>query len=190
MNGPTQLPERIRSFRRNRRGVTAVEFALVAPVFLYLLIGIFEVALMMFGIAMVETAAQNAARQLLTGTAQSSGDAEAAFQTELCNNLTVVYDCNDIILDVRTYASFTAVTIPDIKINGNGDLVYEDGDNDDSNDVLFTAEFSAGGASEIMVVRAIYSWDFATPYIGTLIGDSSGRKSLQTTVVFRSEPYQ
>ena len=170
--------------------MTAVEFALVAPVFLYFLIGIFEVALMMFGISMVETATQNAARQLLTGTAQSSGNAETAFQTALCNNLTVVYDCNDVTLDVRTYASFASVSIPDVKINANGDLVYDDGDADDSNDVLFTADFAAGGASEIMVVRAIYSWGFATPFIGTLIGDSTGSKSMQTTVVFRSEPYE
>lgn len=187
---PARLPERCGRFRRDRRAVTAVEFALVAPVFLYFLIGIFEVALMMFGISVVETATQDAARQLLTGTAQTSGDPESTFKTELCSNLTVLYDCNDITLDVRTYGSFAAVTIPDVKINGNGDLVFDDGDEDDSNDVLFAAEFTPGGASAITVVRAIYSWNFATPFIGTLIGDASGSKSMTTTVVFRTEPYE
>lgn len=178
-----------RRFWRDRRGVTAVEFGLVAPVFLYFLIGIFEVATMMFGIALVETATQDAARRLLTGQAQQSADPAVTFRTELCNTLIVIYDCNDIILDVRTYGDFASVVIPDVRINGNGDLVIDDGDNDDSNDVLYVAAFTPGGASEITVVKAIYTWSFATPFIGRFMTDNGSSKNLSTTAVFRNEPY-
>ena len=170
--------------------MTAVEFALVAPVFLYFLIGIFEIALMMFAISVVETATQDAARRLLTGQAQQSADASATFRTALCDSLVVVYDCNDITLDVRTYADYASVTIPDVRINGNGDLVIDDGDDDDSNDVLYNAQFTPGGASTINVVKAIYTWDFATPFIGQFLSDNGTSKNLSTTVVFRSEPYE
>ena len=184
------LRSRRKRFVADEHGVTAVEFALVAPVFLYFLIGIFEIALMMFGIALVESATQDAARRLLTGQAQQSGNAQTSFRTELCNTLVVVYDCNDIMLDVRTYGSFSSVVIPDVRVNGNGDLVIDDGDADDSNDVLYVNEFTPGGAGEISVVKAIYTWDFSTPFIGRFLSDNGTSKNLSTTVVFRSEPYE
>ncbi len=174
---------------RGTQGVVALEFALIAPVFLYLLMGILEVSILLFANSVVDGAAQSAARKIRTGEAQQSGDTEATFRTELCAGITTIYDCDDIMLNVSSHSTFSSVTIPDVKINENGDLVYEDGDDDASNDVLYTASVSAGGASEISVVHVIYSWDFATPLIGNLVGDGSSI-SLFTTVVFRNEPYE
>ncbi|MCW8915936.1 MAG: pilus assembly protein [Magnetovibrio sp.] len=178
-----------RDKRRGTQGVVALEFALIAPVFLYLLMGILEVSILLFVNSVVDGAAQSAARKIRTGEAQQSGDTETAFRTELCASITSIYDCNDIELDVSTHSTFSSVSIPDVKVNGNGDLVYVDGDSDDSNDVLYVASVTAGGASEISVVHVIYSWDFATPMIGELVGDGSSI-SLFTTVVFRNEPYE
>jgi len=173
-----------------KRGVTAVEFALVGPVFLYLLLGVLEVSLMLFGSTIVDGATHSAARKIRTGAAQTSGDATATFQTELCAELFAIYDCDDLTFDVRTFTSFSAATIPDIKINGLGDLVYDDGDDDDSNDVLYVTEFTTGGAGDIVVVRVIYSWEFYTPFIGDLFADNGNTKFLSTAAVFRSEPYE
>ena len=93
-------------------------------------------------------------------------------------------------MDVKTFATFSTATIADLIVNGNGDLVYDDGDDDDSNDVLYVTEFSAGGAGEITVVRAIYYWDFTTPFIGNMLAENGTSKYLSTTVVFRNEPYE
>jgi Flp pilus assembly protein TadG len=175
-----------------RQGVVAVELALIAPVFLYFLMGIIEVSLLLFGSTVVDGAAQSAARTIRTGSAQLSGDTLSAFNTELCSSLGGIYDCDDITLDVRTFDTFSAVTIPVLRINGNGDLVYDDEDDpiNDDNDVEFEAEFTPGGASEINVVRVIYSWAFFTPFIGDVLADDGNSKYLSTTVVFRNEPYE
>ncbi|MEG3617951.1 TadE/TadG family type IV pilus assembly protein [Magnetovibrio sp. PR-2] len=178
------------SKRRGSSGAVALEYALIAPVFLYLLFGILEVSSVLFTAAVVDGAAQSAARLIRTGAAQTSGDSEGAFLTEMCDSLTNVYSCDDITTDVTTFASFSAVSIPAIKINGNGDLVYDDGDNDDDNDVLYTASYTPGGAGDISVVRVIYTWDFVTPLIGELMGGADSQMSLYTTVVFRNEPYE
>src|SRR5512138_2217853 len=61
----------LRRFRRNRRGSAAIEFALVAPVFFALLFAIIETALMFFASQVLETIAQNSARMVLTGQAQT-----------------------------------------------------------------------------------------------------------------------
>src|SRR6266581_1507167 len=73
------MPSHIRSFRnvlnrfrRNRRGSTVVEFALVAPMFIALLFAIIETALMFFASQVLETALQDSARLIMTGQAQTA----------------------------------------------------------------------------------------------------------------------
>ncbi len=174
------------------RGIVAVEFALIAPAFLYLLMGILEVSLMLFASTVIDGGAQSAARTIRTGAAQLSGNTLSYFNTELCSSISGIYDCNDITLDVRTFSSFSTITIPILRINGYGNLVYDDEDDpiDDDNDVLFVPEFTPGGAGDINVVRVTYSWEFFTPFIGDLLADDGNAKYLSTTVVFRIEPYE
>jgi Flp pilus assembly protein TadG len=57
----------LRRFGRNRKGSAAVEFALVAPVFIGLLFAIVETAIMFFGSQILETVTQESARQIMTG---------------------------------------------------------------------------------------------------------------------------
>ncbi len=168
--------------RRGRRGVVAVEFALILPVFLYLLIGILEVSLLLFTTTVVDGAVQDAARRIRTGQAQLSGDTFADFQNALCSSI-VTYDCDDMALDVKTFSSFSTVTSPSLGLNEDGDVVDENGD-------AYNVEFTPGGAGDINVVRVIYSWTFFTPLIGELLGDSENVKLLTSTAVFRNEPYE
>lgn len=62
----------LRRFRENRTGASAVEFALIAPIFLVLLFAIIETALMFFASQVLETMTQDAARMILTGQAQTA----------------------------------------------------------------------------------------------------------------------
>ncbi len=168
--------------QRGRQGATALEFALVGPIFMYLLAGILEVSLMFFTTTVMDGAVQDAARKIRTGQAQLSGDALDVFQEELCGSL-FTYDCDDVILDVNTFDSFADVDLAPIELNADGVVVDED-------DEPFDAEFSAGGSGEITVVRVIYTWDFVTPLIGELIGDVGSTKLLTSTAVFRNEPFE
>ena len=52
----------LRRFHRNRRGVAAVEFALVAPLFFGLLFAIIEIAMMFFASQVLETVTIRRAR--------------------------------------------------------------------------------------------------------------------------------
>jgi len=181
MKTPARLSERIRSFRRGREAVTAVEFALILPVYVYLLFGILEMSLLFFTTTMVDEAVRSAARTLRTGQAQLSGSTLTTFQTQLCASL-VAYDCDNITLDVTTFDTFSNVEVPVLSYNEDGDLVDEDGN-------LYNVGFSAGGSGEITVVRVLYSWEFLTPLFGELMSDN-GTKTLSTTAVFRNEPYE
>jgi Flp pilus assembly protein TadG len=61
------------SFARDERGVSAIEFALVGPMVLLLILGTVEIALDMVVDASVQLAAQQASRVGLTTTTPSSG---------------------------------------------------------------------------------------------------------------------
>jgi Flp pilus assembly pilin Flp len=55
---PTSARNLLRRFARNRKGSAAVEFALVAPVFIALLFAIVETAIMFFASQILETVTQ------------------------------------------------------------------------------------------------------------------------------------
>jgi len=71
------------NFIRNSRGATAVEFALVSPIFLLLLFGIFEFGLMQHRLASIRHAVNVASRALVI----DSGTSQAALQEIVTSEL-------------------------------------------------------------------------------------------------------
>lgn len=58
--------------RRDRRGVAAVEFALIIPVFCTILLGTLQYGVLMFTYTAMQDTARDAARKLATGTATAA----------------------------------------------------------------------------------------------------------------------
>ena len=120
----------LRRFGRNRKGSAAVEFALVAPVFFALLFAIIETAIMFFANQLLETVAQESARQIMTGQtqAQTSGEsnalAMAAFHQTVCNNVSVLFNCTGLMVDVEVATSWSAANTaaPVLTYNGSGQV--------------------------------------------------------------------
>ena len=61
----------ISRFCRARHAATAVEFALIAPAFLAVLIALFQTAIFMFAQMALQNAAMEAGRYFMTGQAQN-----------------------------------------------------------------------------------------------------------------------
>jgi Flp pilus assembly protein TadG len=166
----------LRRFRRNRRGSTAVEFALVAPVFFALLFAIIEMAMVFFASQVLETVTQDSARTIMTGQAQSAGLTQDQFKTAVCGRISVLFDCtNGIYIDVQNYPAFASVAITD-PING-GCFVSPN-------------NYNPGGPGDIVVVRLFYQWPLIVTGLGFNIANLCGSKRLLTaTAAFRNEPY-
>jgi Flp pilus assembly protein TadG len=166
----------LRRFRRNRRGATAVEFALVAPVFFGLLFAIIETAIVFFASQVLETVTQDSARMIMTGQAQTAAYTQAQFKTFVCGKITVMFDCtNGIYIDVQNYPGFSNVTITD-PISG-GSFVPPN-------------NYNPGQQGDIVVVRLFYQWPLVVTGLGFNIANLNGSKRLLTaTAAFRNEPY-
>jgi Flp pilus assembly protein TadG len=175
----------LRRFRRNRRGSAAVEFALVAPVFFGLLFAIIETAIIFFASQVLETAAQDSARMILTGQAQNAGYAMVSdFKTNVvCRKgsiLNVLFDCaNGIYVDVESYPSFVSVPLTTInsQIDNNGNFINN-------------MKYCPGNAGDTVVVKMFYQWPLFVTGLGYNIANLSGsRRLLMATAAFRNEPF-
>lgn len=158
----------------DRCGSAAMEFALVAPVFLLLILGIMEVSVMFFTSSVIEGATKEAARQIRTGNVQQSVDPVAAFRNELCDALFGIIDCTQVVFNVQTFSSFETVSMP-LEVDEDGEIV--------------NTGFSPGSSSAVTVVRAMYRWEFVTPLIADIIPAGLGGHLIVSTVAFQNEPY-
>jgi len=164
------------AWARCRRGVTAIEAALVMPAFALMTFGIIETAMLYFAAAALEGQVGEASRQIRTGNVQKSGDPAAEFRNLLCDQLGGLVRCSDVIIDVRRFNSFNSVNYPP--------YVDEDGMPSD-------ASFTPGGPGDVVLVRVTYRWQILTPFLAYHLGDGgTSSKQLQALAVFRNEPYE
>jgi Flp pilus assembly protein TadG len=166
-----------RRFRRNRRGSSAVEFALVAPMFFALLFAMLETALVFFAGQILEIGTQDTARLLFTNQAQGTLNAQQ-FHDNLCARVSVLMSCSNLYVDVKSFSSFTAITSADLAdpIDGSGNLVNN-----------FT--YPTPNPGDTVVVRAFYQWPIFVTKLGYNLSNMSGNKKLLTaTAAFQVEP--
>lgn len=166
---------RARRLLRDRSGASALEFALLGPVFLLMIAGIVELALVFFGSVTLADATAEAARRIRTGEVQESAEPAGLFETGVCGSLFGLIDCAQIHVDVRAAGDFASADVP-LELDDAGEPTE--------------TTFAPGGSGEITVVRVAYRWTFFTPLIGRLMSDNgSNSLLLLSTAVFRNEPY-
>ncbi len=166
-------------FRAARSGATAVEFAMITPIFLALLIAILQVGTAFFAEQALQSAAVAASRVVLTGQAQSSSMTQAQFLNAICPRVQALFTCSGLMVDVQNYASFSASNYskPSLTYDAQGNVTNQ-------------WSFAPGTAGSIVVVRFIYQW----PVIGGPLGFSlsnlpNGKRLMMGVTAFRVEPY-
>lgn len=172
---------RRRPFWTAREGASAVEFALVAPLFLALTFSIIEAGYFYFVESAVEAANTKAARLIRTGQAQTTALSRDAFFGEICDVVDIFGDCNtQLTVDVARFSSFSALAA-DISAP-----VCRDADPDD----VDALPYAAGGARDIVRVRVCYLHKSFNPGLGlNLEKSNAGALRMISTSIFRNEPY-
>ena len=162
-------------FRRDDSGATVVEFALVALPFIALMFAILETALMFFAGQTMETAVGTAARLIRTGQAQQQGFDLGTFKDQICNQVSPLFACAGIKLDVRKYTTFDSVDLSVPVTDGNLDV---------------QENYDPGKGGDIVVVRAYYEWPVFVRLLGNDLSTlSNGTHLLVATAAFRNEPF-
>ncbi len=177
----------IKKLNADQSGVTAIEFAITAPVFFILMLGGMNLAQMAYGQAMLNGSVQDAAR--FSGL--ETGDTTAADEF-VEKSIAAVLPGVEITYTRDNYFDFAdigrAEPLGDINGNGECDPGETFGDEND-NDIWdeSVAISGNGGANDIVVytVTATYVPMFSVP----LIDDSLEEKTLTAKSVRKNQPF-
>jgi Flp pilus assembly protein TadG len=172
-----QVARRRRAWlRRDEDGSVAIEFAIIAPVFFFLMFVIAETALVFVAEQVMDNAVFETARLIRTGNAQSMSEEE--FTDEVCNRVSIFVDCGsaDFYLDVKSYATFDSMVL--------------DQPVDDEDEFEDPGGFEFGGPSDIVVVRAYYQWPTNAIFGSLSLKNlSNGKRLIGAFAAFRNEPF-
>ena len=166
------------AFRRDRKGATAVEFALIAGPLIFMILACLELALVVLVSVSLENAVDQAARKIRTDNLQGITSAQT-FREDICAHMDWLGGaCMDNLhVDVRTFDSFARAAAPPPMI--------VDGELEDN------MAYQVGNGGAIQLVRAYYTWDLLTPLLkGGVSSLGNGQVALSTTAIFRNEPFE
>ncbi|MCE1234713.1 MAG: pilus assembly protein [Hyphomicrobiales bacterium] len=169
-------------FARDTRAAAAVEFALVAAPFLFLLGAIFELAILFLAYQVLDTATADASRLIRTGQAQQASYTASQFKTQVCNRLYLLFDCSGVYVESVVYSNFASIP------NLTSYTAYVDSSG--NFDPTKVAGYNPGVGSDIVVVRVFYAYPVLFKNLLWDETSAPGGKILMTGVaVFRNEPF-
>jgi Flp pilus assembly protein TadG len=157
---------------RNARGAAAVEFAMVAPPFLALVVGIIEIGVDYYFYAQLETATQQAVQDIRTGTVQIKKLTQERFRNEVFCPKIVLLSCDKLVFNVAVmraqndWGAFSPTTVDPAK-----------------------AKWCVGGAREIVLVQVAYPVPLATMIWAGDTSLANGQRYYLASAGFRNEPF-
>ncbi len=197
-----------RPFIRAREGASALEFALIAPIFFFLMMGIIEFGLFMFHKVVIESITMQVGREASLNT--SSGNSPTCAGTPdrfsyircyVREKSAYLINGEETQVNINTLAA-GATRIPDICL-GNGSVAPNSGPTCNGNfeEVNGISGYQGastsnnpGAAGELIEVRVSYPWHVLVPYMSRIIGSTqqdgsrSGVVMITSSTVFRNEP--
>jgi Flp pilus assembly protein TadG len=169
----------ISRFKSAERAATAVEFALIAPAFIAVLVAILQTCVFLFAQMVIQNAAVQAARYFLTGQAQNNNWTASTIISKVCPS--ALFNCSSMFIVVQNYSSFSsASTSAPSMYNSNGQALTQS-----------SYAYDPGTAGDVMVVQLVYAWPVVSaPFGFNLSNLPNNAAELMGVAAFRVEPYQ
>ena len=175
---------------RDSEGVTAVEFAMIAPVFVLVLMGIVEFSLVMFVTSVMEGATSASGRYGKTGYTAAGSTRQQQIIDTVSKRTAGLLNPAQITVTTKVYPSFDSINQeePYIDTNHNGnhdtDELYTDVNGNGQWDSSGVA--GLGNANDVVVYTISYPWVINTPIIAKFLGSPI---IVSSRTVVKNEPY-
>lgn len=178
-----------RTLARDKRGVTAVEFALIAPALLVLLLGVFDTAYNLYAASVLNGAAQKAARDSTIEGAETRG---LAIDDKVAAAVHNVVPGAEVTFDRRAYRDYSDIHQPENYTDVDKDGVCDDDEpfEDSNGNGVWDSDRGAdtmGSARDAVLYTVTVSYPRAFPLMH-LIGLPETVTSRSQTVL-RNQPY-
>jgi Flp pilus assembly protein TadG len=173
------------AFATRQDGGPATEFALVAPIFIVVVYATVQCAIIYICNAYLETAAEEAARTVLTNkaiTTTTSGSTTttspmtaAQFQAAVCADMPALFNCASVMVGLQQATSMTSISTVQPSFNSNGTLAN-------------SLPYQMPTSGQIGVLQVLYQW----PVLGLPLGWNfanmgNGTYLMMSTQVFKVE---
>lgn len=167
-----------RSFGRDERGVTLIEFGILAFPFFTLIFAIIETAMVFFASQVLDSAVEDASRMVRTGRAQSY--TLANFRTYLCGYTFGLFgDCSAVKIKVTVLSTFGAASTASVQSCTSTTCTW-----------TVTEGFTPGAKEQIVQVSAYYRWPLLVVLPAfNLKNQPDNYRLFSATRVFRNEPF-
>lgn len=171
-------------FLGDRRGSTAIEFAMLAWPFALLVFAILESCISFAGQEVMANITDDIARQLRTGQLRPADVAGTKLRDRICSKLEIMVakECPGLMVDLRAFTTFTDAASAGFKIV-NGDIVLTQGANSQSFAV------SPGLAESRNMLRVFYKWPVMTDFLAKYMANVGGDTLHFATVTWQNEPF-
>jgi Flp pilus assembly pilin Flp len=173
-------------FIHDQQGAVAAEMAVIAPLFVLMLLSIVEMGLTLFSQSVLDGAARDAARLIRTGQVQGAQNPAGTLQNLVCSRVSMLMTCSNVIIDVQQFPNFGAVAFQNCAPPQN------------------PCPFQPGQGGQVIGLRLTYNRQFLVPWVGACLtggpcwlgpftgnpnGVATNQAVLRSTVVFQNEPF-
>lgn len=179
---------------RCRRGVSALEFGLAAPVLVLSVAALIELTMMMFVAALLEGGVREAARFGITGFSPLGVSREDRIRQIVAENTIGLVDMATATVSQQIYPGFADVGKPEpfddqAPVNGVYDIgePFQDVNGNGQWDSDMGAA-GAGGPGDVVLYTIEVDWKPLTPLVAPLFG-AAGKIRMRSSVAVRNEPY-
>lgn len=186
----SKKPTRVGRLARDQKGAAITEFGFVAPLFMIILMGVFDVTHTTYTSSLLQGAMQKAGRDL---TLENAGSRESAIDQKVIDQVrNVVPDEAEIELEKLSHYEFEDIGEAEEFTDTNGDGVCNDGEpfQDSNSNGSWDAnrgEEGIGGARDAVLYTAIVTYDRMFPMAG--LAGLEEQVELRASTVLRNQPY-
>lgn len=167
----------MRRFKRDERGVTAIEFGLLALPFFAIIAAILETAFIFLASQVLDSALNDSSRLIRTGQAHEAGYTATTYRAAICDNLYALFDCDALKIRVSEVANFAGANIGTAAdpVTGNWTIVEA---------------YDHGGGNSIILVEAYYKWPIVLNMFDFNLSNlPDNTRMLSAVRVFKNEPF-
>lgn len=173
----------LRRFGRNERANVIIEFALAGPLFLLLVMGLFDYTWQTYANQVLQGAVANAARD---ATLEANAGNQAALDNVVKQQVLKVFKDAEVTFTRKSYESFDQIGDPEVKVPNATGYCFDDLNNNGRFDDDVGTDGN-GSAEDVVLYTVKMKFDRVLP-VWKLLGQPK-ETTLTATSVLRNQPY-
>ena len=171
-------------FSRDRSGVTAIEFALIGPIHIALLLSMMETGLILTKVALLDLGVSQASKSIYIGAATNGSVSRDDIKRSVCDYVDRVQpDCfSNLIIELTEISDFDEPPSPDVQCQEVGS----------DEDIEPTVTYNPGSTSSVVYLRVCLTTNIVFPGIGAglhMTKTDTGKYEIVTATAFMNEPF-